>query len=163
MRTSPPTRRGDEVVVAAQLGREPRGRWTVAARCHLGLPMVIENHPRLDDGSPFPTLFWLTCPVLNKRASRLEAAGFMAELSRRLVSGELRDRFALALARYRARRDTHEILEDFDAPGGGPERVKCLHAHLAHQISDGPNPIGALTLASTGWPDCRTACVVTPQ
>ncbi|MGH2730623.1 MAG: DUF501 domain-containing protein [Actinomycetota bacterium] len=151
----------DSAIVEAQLGRAPRGRWTVTARCHLGIPMAIENHPRLDDGSPFPTLFWLTCPVLVKRASRLEASGFMADLTHRLErDGGLRARLGAALARYRASRDRHEVIDDADAPpGGGPARVKCLHAHLAHQISDGPNPVGAITLASAGWPDCRIACV----
>ncbi|MGH2819296.1 MAG: DUF501 domain-containing protein [Actinomycetota bacterium] len=151
----------DDAIVEAQLGRVPRGRWTVAARCHLGIPMAIENHPRLDDGAPFPTLFWLTCPVLVKRVSRLEASGFMADLTHRLErDGALRARMDVALDRYRVRRDRHEVIDDGDAPpGGGPARVKCLHAHLAHQISDGPNPVGAITLASAGWPDCRTACV----
>lgn len=153
--------RADERVVEAQLGRPLRGTWAVARRCHLGVPMVIENNPRLERGEPFPTLFWLTCPLLNRRAGRLEAEGFMAELSRR--SGEdpqLRARMGRALARYRARRDAHEVIAEAGAPpGGGPERIKCLHAHVAHELADPPNPIGALTLAAGGWPDCRSACV----
>ena len=71
----------DAAVVAMQIGRPPRGRWAVARRCHLGVPMVVENHPVLDDGSPFPTLFWLTCPILAKRASALESEGRMKELN----------------------------------------------------------------------------------
>src|SRR5918997_4760242 len=76
----------DRAIVAAQLGREPRGSWGVAARCHLGLPMVIENSP-LAEGEPFPTLFWLTCPLLVKRASRLEGGGHMARVNDRLERG----------------------------------------------------------------------------
>lgn len=132
----------------------------MSARCHLGVPVAIESHPRLEDGSPFPTLFWLTCPVLTKRASALESAGEMAALTERLGSDEvLHKRLADAIDRYRARRDAHERLEDQGGPpGGGPDRVKCLHAHVAHALSDPPNPIGALTLAATGWPDCVEPC-----
>ncbi len=150
----------DRKVVERQLGRPLRGRWAVARRCHLGVPMVIENHPRLDDGSPFPTLFWLTCPVLVKRASRVEAAGAMRKLTARLEEdGELRARLAGAIANLRARRDAHEVVaESGGPPGGGPDRVKCLHAHLAQHLVDG-NPVGALVLADVGWPDCVARCV----
>ncbi|MFN2526678.1 MAG: DUF501 domain-containing protein [Actinomycetota bacterium] len=155
----------DEALVEAQLGRPTRGRWAVAKRCHLGVPMVIENHPRLDDETPFPTLFWLTCPVLVKRASALESSGELSELTERLgAEPSLRRRLGGAIARYRNRRDAYEKL-DIDAkapPGGGPERVKCLHAHLGHHLADPPNPIGALGLARAGWPDCVEPCYRVP-
>lgn len=126
--------------------------------------MVVESHPRLDDGSPFPTLFWLTCPVLVKRASRLEAAGLMARLSERLEDEPaLRDRVTAALIRYRGRRDELERLGAGATPGGGPERIKCLHAHLAHELADAPNAIGAITLTASGWPDCVEPCVASPE
>jgi uncharacterized protein len=151
----------DRRSVEAQLGRPLRGKWAVARRCHLGVPMVIENHPRLEDGAPFPTLFWLTCPILVKRASRLESGGRMTELSKRLsVDHQLRERFANAIGRYRLRRAELEAIDDSGAPpGGGPDRVKCLHAHLAHELADPPNPIGSQTLAQAGWPDCVARCV----
>lgn len=150
----------DRRTVEAQLGRPLRGRWAVVRRCHLGVPMVIENHPRLDDGTPFPTLFWLTCPVLNRRISRLEGAGYMARLTDELASDEVRrGRLADAIGRYRARRDAREPIEDSGAPQGGQSRIKCLHAHLAHELADPPNPAGASALAASGWPDCRTPCV----
>jgi hypothetical protein len=132
----------------------------VARRCHLGIPMAIENHPRLPDEAPFPTLFWLTCPLLVKRASRLESEGAMASLNRDLGRDQdLRGRLGLALERYAARRDGREPLVGVSPPGGGPDRVKCLHAHLAHQLVDPPNPVGAVTLARSGWPDCVAPCV----
>jgi uncharacterized protein len=126
--------------------------------------MVIESHPRLEDGSPFPTTFWLTCPLLIKRASMLESDGRMAAISQRLgEDAALRGRLSLAIDRYVDRRDAHEAIGPASVPGGGPDRVKCLHAHLAQELADPPNPIGALTLEETGWPDCRLACVeVTP-
>ncbi len=155
----PPDER-DRAVVEVQLGRPVRGRWSVADRCHLGVPMVIENHPRLDDGSPFPTLFWLTCPLLAKRASMLESRGYMTEVTGRLRREDrLRERLAAAIARYKARRDRHEVVPVSAPPGGGPDRVKCLHAHLAQELADPPKPIGALVLADAGWPDCVMPCV----
>ena len=85
----------------------------------------------------------------------------MTELSRRLRSGsDLRARLAAAIERYEARRDAHEVIPVSAPPGGGPERVKCLHAHVAHELADPPNPVGAMTLAEAGWPDCVAPCVV---
>jgi hypothetical protein len=151
----------DRALVEAQIGRNLRGEWAVARRCHLGVPMVIESHPRLEDGSPFPTLYWLTCPVLAKRVSRLESEGWMTSLNTRLANDErMRSRLSDAIARYRARRNEHEVIEDSGSPpGGGPDKVKCLHAHVAHELVDGSNPVGGIALASTGYPDCRTPCV----
>ena len=137
-----------------------RGTWGVARRCHLGIPMVIENHPRLEDGSPFPTLYWLTCPVMAKRASKLESEGWMEQLNERLASDDgLRGRLDSSIESYKEARDAHEPLVPAPAPpGGGPDRVKCLHSHTAHQLVDS-NPVGALVLSMAGFPDCRSACV----
>lgn len=122
--------------------------------------MVIENHPRLEDGSPFPTLYWLTCPMLAKRVSKLEGGGVMATVNEVLArEPELRRRLGDALGRYARRRDEHERIETDSPPGGGPDRVKCLHAHVAHELADAPNPIGARALTETGWPDCVAPCV----
>lgn len=148
-------------IVEAQLGRPLRGAWGVVRRCHLGIPMVIENHPRLEDGTPFPTLFWLTCPVLSRRVSRLEGGGYMARLNDDLAHDDpRRTRIAEAIHRYRIRRDARAAIEDSGAPpGGGADRIKCLHAHVAHELACPPNPAGATALAAAGWPDCRTSCV----
>jgi hypothetical protein len=121
---------------------------------------VIANHPRLDDGSPFPTTYWLVCPVLAKRVSKLESEGRMAKLNEDLVEQRsLRERLADAIHGYRADRDAMGSLEDSgNPPGGGPDRVKCLHAHAAHDLVSSSNPVGALTLGEAGWPDCREPC-----
>jgi uncharacterized protein len=123
--------------------------------------MVIENHPVLEDGSPFPTLYWLTCPILNKRVSTLESAGSLTDLTELLTEdASLRERLAAALERYRATRDSHAVItESGGPPGGGPDRVKCLHSHVAHQLASGNNPIGAITMTATTWPDCVAPCV----
>ena len=150
----------DRALVEAQVGRPLRGTWRVAHRCHLGVPMVVETHPRLEDGSPFPTLFWLTCPLLVKRASHLEADGFMNVLTQRLATDEaFGNRVQSAADRYVNRRN--ELAPTGGAHPGGADRVKCLHSHLAHELADAPNPVGAATLALTGWPDCRLPCFET--
>ena len=140
-----------------------RGAWQVARRCHLGVPMVIENHPRLENGAPFPTLYWLTCPVLVKRVSRIEARGHMEYVNARLTTDpSLHTRLAESIAFLRERRDGHEVIEDSGAPpGGGPDKVKCLHAHVAQELAQGVNPVGSATLAETGWPDCVEPCFAT--
>lgn len=141
-----------------------RGDFQVAGRCHLGVPMVIENAPRLADGSPFPTLFWLTCPMLVKRVSRVEARGHMEKVNEGLTHDHgLRERLIAAIARLKARRDEHEVIEDSGAPpGGGPDKVKCLHSHVAQELVQRVNPIGASILAETGWPDCAEPCYRLP-
>lgn len=151
----------DRHQVEEQLGRPLRGRWAVARRCHLGIPMVIENHPRLEDGSPFPTLYWLTCPVLLRRVSTLEAGGAMNILNDELrTDSALHERQAQATTALIERRDLYGALPEVDAPpGGGPDKIKCLHAHVAQELALPPDPAGALTLQATGWPDCRTPCV----
>ena len=122
--------------------------------------MVIESHPRLDDGAPFPTLFWLTCPVLAKRMSSLEGEGWMQVVNTTLETNpSLRDRLSDAIDSYRRRRDAHEPIEESGGPpGGGPDRVKCLHAHLAHELVEEVNPMGARALSEAGYPDCREPC-----
>ena len=124
---------------------------------------MIENHPRLEDGSPFPTLYWLTCPLLVKRASTLESEGWMERLNESLrADPALQARLRAAIDAYERARDRHEALVPPPAPpGGGPERVKCLHSHTAHQLV-APNPVGALVLSQTGFPDCRLPCVEAP-
>lgn len=123
--------------------------------------MVIESYPVDDDGEPFPTLYWLTCPILAKRVSKLESEGSMADLNERLtVDAGLKGRLTDAIDSYVRTRDAHAVIADAGAPpGGGPERVKCLHAHVAHELVDASNPVGAITLAATGWPDCVAPCV----
>lgn len=151
----------DASAVQQQMGRAMRGDWGVARRCHLGIPMVIESHPRLDDGTPFPTLYWLTCPMLVKRVSRQEAGGRMVEINQRLSSeATFYDRTEQAVAALIRRRDSHEAIADSGAPpGGGPDKIKCLHAHVAQELALPPNPVGAIALHEAGWPDCVVPCV----
>lgn len=120
---------------------------------------MIATAPRLEDGTPFPTLWWLTCRALVAAVSRLESEGKMEEINRRLASDE-RSREALeeATQRYVEARDRLEPLNFPGHPGGGPERVKCLHAHTAHQLVAGDNPVGAEVLEELRWREPQEPC-----
>jgi hypothetical protein len=163
---------GDEAVVAAQLGRTPRGLRAVAHRCPCGLPDVVETAPRLPDGTPFPTLYYLTCPRAAAALSTLEAAGLMREMTARLgADADLRAAYAGAHRDYLARRDAAAAdsgLEPLPAgtqsAGGMPERVKCLHALAAHELAvPGSNPLGREAVEAAGPWWSRGPCVTLPD
>jgi uncharacterized protein len=135
----------DRRAVGLQLGRTPRAMTSVAHRCDCGLPDVVETAPRLEDGSPFPTLYYLTCPRAASAIGTLESDGLMREMTARLADDpELRARYEAAAEDYVARRDAHEVLAGVPAQGGMPVRVKCLHVLVAHSLAVGPgvNPFG---------------------
>ncbi|MFB9596281.1 DUF501 domain-containing protein [Saccharothrix longispora] len=153
----------DRAAVAAQLGRAPRGMREIAARCPSGHPAVVQTSPRLEDGTPFPTLYYLTCSRLNSYVSRLEGAGLMKEMTDRLATDEdLARRYRRAHELYLAERDAIEPLGTTVTAGGMPDRVKCLHVHVAHALAAGPgvNPFGdeALERLAEWWPsgDCSS-------
>lgn len=135
----------DRAAVAAQLGRPPRASREVAHRCRCGLPDVVETAPRLEDGTPFPTLFYLTCPRARSAVGRLEASGLMREMTDRLAAdADLAASYAEAHRDYLARRDAIEPLGTTVTAGGMPHRVKCLHVLVAHSLATGRgiNPLG---------------------
>ena len=137
----------DLQAVTQQLGRRPRGTRAIAHRCHCGNPDVVETSPRLDDGTPFPTLFYLTCPRATAACSRLESAGVMREMQDRLATDpELAQRYRAAHEDYLARREAVRHVPEIEkvSAGGMPDRVKCLHVHLGHALAAGPgvNPFG---------------------
>jgi uncharacterized protein len=146
----------DREAIAQQLGREPRGMLAVAARCPSGHPNVVQTAPRLPDGTPFPTMFYLTCPRLASKIGTLEASGLMKEMTDRLASdADLAARYQRAHDSYLAERDAIEPLGTQVTAGGMPDRVKCLHVHVGHALAKGPgvNPFGdeALELLGDWW------------
>ncbi|MDR7279313.1 DUF501 domain-containing protein [Catenuloplanes atrovinosus] len=161
----PPPRReeateADLAAVAAQLGRTPRGTRAVAHRCPCGNPDVVETTPRLADGTPFPTLFYLTCPRATSAVSRLESSGAMKEMTARLAEDEdLAARYRAAHEDYLRRREAIGDVPEIAgvSAGGMPGRVKCLHVHLGHALGAGPgvNPFGDETAAllAPWWAD----------
>ncbi|MBA3280246.1 MAG: DUF501 domain-containing protein [Geodermatophilaceae bacterium] len=145
-----PAQAADRAIVAAQLGREPRAMRAVAHRCDCGLPDVVQTQPRLADGTPFPTLYYLTCPRAVAAVSRLEAAGVMREMTERLATdNDLRTAYRGAHESYLRERDALGELDTDASAGGMPERVKCLHVLVAHALAVGPgvNPLGDEALA----------------
>jgi hypothetical protein len=137
----------DRAVVQAQLGRPPRGARAVAHRCPCGLPDAVETAPRLADGTPFPTLYYLTCPRAVAAASGLESAGLMREMNARLAEDpSLAQQYRAAHERYLRRRDEIEAVPEIAgvSAGGMPTRVKCLHVQLAQSLAEGlgGNPFG---------------------
>jgi uncharacterized protein len=160
----------DTKVVGAQLGRAPRGLRAVAHRCPCGLPDVAETAPRLPDGSPFPTLYYLTCPRACAALSGLEAAGMMREMTERLAAdGALRAAYEAAHRDYLVRREaaaaeagTEPLPPGTQSAGGMPDRVKCLHALAAHELAvPGANVFGREALAAAGQWWSRGPCVTT--
>jgi hypothetical protein len=136
----------------------------VAHRCPCGLPDVVQTAPRLPDGTPFPTLYYLTCPRATAAVSRLEAAGTMRSMTARLRSDPgLHASYQAAHEDYLARRaeagraaELEPLPSGAASAGGMPERVKCLHALVAHELAvPGSNPLGreALEAAGPWWAD----------
>ena len=139
-----------------QLGRPMRGVHAIAARCACGDPAVVVTVPRVEDGTPFPTLYYLSLPEATKEASRLEAAGLMPDLEQRLADdSEVRTAYEVAHKNYLHKREELGSVPEIEgiSAGGMPTRVKCLHALIAHSLAEGPgvNPVGDWALAESGW------------
>lgn len=164
---SPRLDAADRAAVAVQLGRAPRATRTVAHRCPCGNPDVVETSSRLPDGTPFPTLYYLTCPRAAAAIGRLESSGLMREMTERLsVDVELAAAYRCAHETYLARREHIGHVEEIDgiSAGGMPNRVKCLHVLVGHSLAVGAgvNPLGDEALAAL--PDWWAAgpCVPRP-
>jgi uncharacterized protein len=152
---TPPTD-ADVAAFREQLGRPPRGLRAIAHRCPCGNPDVVETAPRLEDGTPFPTTYYLTCPRAASAIGTLEADGVMKEMTARLAADEdLAAAYRAAHEDYLARRDAIEVLEGFPSAGGMPDRVKCLHVLVGHSLVAGPgvNPLGdeAIAMLPEWW------------
>lgn len=140
----------DRRAVALQLSREPRAIRSVAHRCGCGLPDVVETSPRLEDGTPFPTLYYLTCPRAASLIGTLESSGLMKQMTDRLAEDPaLQEKYDEASRDYLSRRDAHGVLDNVPAQGGMPTRVKCLHVLVGHSLAvgEGINPFGDEALA----------------
>jgi len=138
-----PASEADRARVAELLGRPPAGAFEVVVRDASGDPVVIRNHPLLDDGRPMPTRFWLVGADLRSRIGTLESIGGVRAAEAAVDPGELR-----------AAHDQYAAERDADIPGdhpghrpsagvGGTRRgVKCLHAHYAWFLAGGDDPVG---------------------
>ena len=149
----------DNDVVEVQIGRPLRAPSDVVSRCHLDLPVVVQVPPILDDGTPFPTLYWLTCPLAVKRVARLEGVGGVKAMERRAEAiTSFGDALDAAHHRYAAERDALVPAGADPRPAGGvagtSRGVKCLHAHYADARAGNANPVGELVLPWVEPLDC---------
>jgi hypothetical protein len=154
----------DSEVLALQIGRPLRATSTVLRRCHLGLPVVVEVPPILDTGEPFPTRYWLTCPLAHRRIARIEARGGVREAQIEIEANpQLADAIEEAHARYARERDASVPSGAHHRPSGGvggsSGGVKCLHAHYADFAAGNDNPVGRRVYGKTGEPRCQMPCV----
>jgi hypothetical protein len=164
-----PVTERDEAAVSAQLGRPPRSVHAVAHRCPCGNPDVVATKPRLDDGTPFPTTFYLTCPRAASMIGTLEASGLMKEMTERLERDEeLAAAYRRAHEAYlRHREAIAEVPEIHGVSAGGmPTRVKCLHVLAGQALGQGRgvNPLGdeVLDLLGEFWADGPCVTVEDP-
>ncbi|GAA1130071.1 DUF501 domain-containing protein [Kribbella jejuensis] len=154
----------DQEAVSKQLGRTARGIRSVAHRCSCGLPDVVETEPRLPDGTPFPTTYYVTCPRLASAIGTLESSGLMKDMTDRLAEdSELAAKYRAAHESYLAHRESIEHVEEIAGitAGGMPTRVKCLHVLAGHSLAAGPgvNPLGDETLQALEDWGRRGPCV----
>ena len=134
----------DRRAVAALLGREPGGAFRIVVR-HVadGSPVVIRNHPLLEDGRPMPTRYWLLGEPERTMVSRIESRGGVHRVEDEIGL----DVIAAAHDRYRAERDA-ALPDGWDGPrpsagvGGTRVGVKCLHAHYGWWLAGGDDPVG---------------------
>lgn len=150
-------------VLSAQLGREARGVVGIAARCVCGNPTVVATAPRLPQGTPFPTFYYLTHPAATAEMSRLESGQVMVEFTERLTEdADIRERYRRAHDAFLSDRAQYgDVPEVANVSSGGmPTRVKCLHALAGHALAAGPgvNPIGDLALERSAWSPARCEC-----
>ncbi|WP_339621263.1 DUF501 domain-containing protein [uncultured Salinibacterium sp.] len=151
----------DVRIVSLQLGRPARDVIGIAARCVCGAPTVVSTKPRLSDGTPFPTIYYLCHPAATASVSTLEAEGHMPELAA-LLEGDIGEQYQAAHDAYIADRDGVEVVPELAgvSAGGMPTRVKCLHALVGHSLAAGPgvNPIGDIALERASWSPTVCQC-----
>jgi hypothetical protein len=156
----------DRAVVERQLGRTPRAFLRVAYRCPFGAPAVTVQAPYDSAGEPFPTTFYLTCRHLVAAVSRLEAAGGIERWTAAVASDE-----ALAASLGEATEEQRAVRRELAAgqvgqEGGAslelgiggasrPEKLKCLHAHVAFALARPGYELGDRIVAEIDgiWPD----------
>lgn len=137
------TTAADVEILTELLGRPPRGAFEVVVRNAAGRPVVIRNAPLLDDGTPMPTRFWLVDPELSARVARLESAGGVRAAEAEVDPDELRRAHdAYARERDAAIPASHAGPRPHGGVGGTRRGVKCLHAHYAHHLAGGDDPVG---------------------
>ncbi|MDH6532516.1 hypothetical protein M2119_000753 [Aurantimicrobium minutum] len=151
-------------IVSAQLGRPARDVIGIPARCVCGAPTVVATSPRLSDGTPFPTFYYLTHPAATIAMSDMEATQVMAEFTEILGADEaMQAQYLVAHEQFISDRESIAVVPEIEgiSAGGMPVRVKCLHALAGHALAAGPgvNPIGDLALERSSWSPEVCQCI----
>ncbi len=156
----------EKQTVEIQLNRKVRSNVNVVAKCHFDLPVVVDVPKNLDDGTPFPTMYWLTCPMYVKKVSTLESNGMVKDLDKQLVDNKKLNKL------WRKRQKSYEnernkkyknltnTISPIGGVGGTTKSIKCLHSHLADELVSGENVIGKVVLESVGGCNCIEPCVI---
>ncbi len=156
----------EKQTVEIQLNRKVRSNINVVAKCHFDLPVVVDVPKNLDDGTPFPTMYWLTCPMYVKKVSTLESNGMVKDLDKQLVDNKKLNKL------WRKRQKSYEnernkkyknltnTISPIGGVGGTTKSIKCLHSHLADELVSGENVIGKVVLESVGGCNCIEPCVI---
>jgi hypothetical protein len=133
----------DLAEVERLLGRPPQGRFEIVVRAADGAPSVLRNAAILDDGRPMPTRYWLVDADLRRLVGRLESAGGVHRAEAAVDRAELeRAHDAYGRERDASIDPAHPGPRPSGGVGGTRTGVKCLHAHLAHHLAGGDDPVG---------------------
>jgi hypothetical protein len=161
----PPLDADDRALAEQMIGRPLRGRSAAAVRCGWGLPAVLRVDPRLADGTPFPTTFWLACPIAASHIGTIESSGVMRDLTDRVRDeADLAPTWRAQGSRYVAfRNGLGERVPGDPAAGGLPDRVKCLHSLYGHHLATDDDVIGAWVAAQVEPMPCPAPCATLPE
>lgn len=151
-------------IVEIQLGRKLRSSVKIVTSCHFNLPVVIKVPPNLDDGTPFPTTYWLSCPMYSKKIGSLESTGLIKELDNQIQKDSiLKSQWDERQQSYEAERteeiDDETTIRPYGGVGGARESIKCLHSHFADQLATGKNIVGSIVEELVGGYNCTEPCI----
>ena len=156
----------EKQTVEIQLNRKVRSNINVVAKCHFDLPVVVDVPKNLDDGTPFPTMYWLTCPMYVKKVSTLESNGMVKDLDNQLVDNKKLNKLwrkrqkSYENERNKKYKNLSNTISPIGGVGGTTKSIKCLHSHLADELVSGENVIGKVVLESVGGCNCIEPCVI---
>lgn len=151
-------------IITKQIGRTPENAIDIVRYCAYGFPVVIKSFPILNE-KPFPTLYWLTCPFLREKISKMESVGWIKKYESIMTKSD--EFFNLQIkAHEMARKYLTDILPNDDLKvrflgGMGGIRdynyVKCIHMHVAYHLGGIENPVGRSTLSLIESTECDNA------
>ena len=127
----------EKQTVEIQLDRKIRSNIDVVVKCHFDLPVVVDVPKNLDDGTPFPTMYWLTCPMYVKKVSTLESNGMVKDLDNQLVNNKkLNKLWRKRQKSYESERNKkYKSLSNTVSPiggvGGTTKSIKCFFGSTA--------------------------------